>query len=32
MVPEINHIDGIVDIPGFDEMSDNDDMPDLNNL
>lgn len=30
MVPGMNHIDGIVDIPGFDGTSDDDDMPDLN--
>lgn len=30
MVPGISHIDGIIDIPGFDGTPGNDDMPDLN--
>ena len=32
MVPGIDHIDGFLDIPGFDETPADDDLPDLNGL
>lgn len=32
MVPGIDHLDGILDIPGFDEMQDGDDMLGPNGL